>query len=257
MPEIAEVEIVRRGLSRLEGQELERFKATEKMKAHGQEERLIGHRLIRVIRHGKLLGFDFQQAILTAHLRMTGRFVFSADPKARAELLFDRGPLSFLDPRGFATMEIIEPEEWPMGLGPDLWSVVPDPDWLPSEKTQNSRRATKAVLLDQKVLAGIGNYLADEALWRSSISPTAPANSLSPDQWRQLIEEAGLVSRAALEHGGTTIRDYVNTEGQSGRGQNELQAYGRAGLPCVRCQTVLEKGRVAGRGTTWCPNCQV
>jgi formamidopyrimidine-DNA glycosylase len=256
VPEIAEVEIVRRGLSRLEGQDLESFKASEKMKAHGQEDRVIGRRVTRVIRHGKLLGFDFEQAILTAHLRMTGRFVFSPDQPARAEMRFSKDQVSFLDPRGFATMEVIDPEDWPMGLGPDLWSVLPDPDWLPPEKVMSSKRAAKAVLLDQKVLAGIGNYLADEALWRSSVSPTARAVSLSPHQWRQLIEEAGVVSKAALQHGGTTIRDYVDTEGQSGSGQNELQAYGRAGLPCLRCHSTLEKGRVAGRGTTWCPSCQ-
>ena len=257
MPEIAEVEIVRRGLERVKGQTLLSFQAGPKLKAHGHEDEIVGRKLEGVLRRGKLLGFDFGDRILLAHLRMTGRFHFEQSPRARAQMRFEETSLAFIDPRGFATMEVINSGRWPMGLGPDLWDAISDPGWLPTESYRKSRRSIKASILDQKVVAGIGNYLADESLWRAAVAPERKTSEVSEKEWRDILESAGRLSLLVLQSGGVTIRDYADTEGQSGSGQARLLVYGRAGEECLRCGGRLQKGRFAGRGTTWCQSCQV
>lgn len=256
MPEIAEVEIVRRELHSLRGKELQSFQASKRLSAHGKEGLIVDRTLDRVDRRGKLLGFRFGGLILTAHLRMTGRFVFREEPGARAVMDFGGQELSFIDRRGFATMEVREAAGWPYGLGPDLWQVIGDPAWLPLERYQSSRRAIKASILDQHVVAGIGNYLADESLWKAGVLPTRKTVDTSPGEWRKILESAGLLSLAVLKAGGVTIRDYRNSHEEAGQGQAQLVVYGRAGQECLRCGQDLVKTRVAGRGTTFCANCQ-
>ncbi len=255
MPEAAEVEIVRRGLLPVVGQRLERLRATEKLAIHGQEDEVIGRRLQSIERRGKLLGFYFDDQVVTCHLRMTGRWVSGEDPAARAVLGFEQQTLSFLDPRGFATMGLSDPFHWADGLGPDLFGL---PDrWIPSEKERGRGRAIKAALLDQSLVAGIGNYLADEALWDNRIHPGQSGSDLSAEQWAGLFTSARQLAENALAAGGTTFRDFRDAEGERGEGQALLLVYGQAGRPCARCQTELIKGRYAGRGSTWCPSCQI
>lgn len=190
---------------------------------------------------------------------MTGRVLLDhfPAPDARAVLLFDDTILSFCDPRGFGTLEVVELERFGTGLGPDLFELERErfTETAPPALGR-SRRAVKALLLDQSLIAGIGNYLADEALWEQRIAPQAPASAIDGELWAGLLGSARELAERVLEAGGVSVRDYVRVDGSTGRGQSLLRCYGRAGQPCLRCGTTLVKSKVAGRGTTSCPGCQ-
>jgi len=256
MPEIAEVEIVRRGLEPLCGQKIERIQAQPRLGIYEHKERLRGQSVETVQRRGKLLGLELKNGeFITIHLRMTGHLSLSAEPSARAQIDFDQDVLTFTDSRGFGTVDVAAADEFATKLGPDLFdddirAVAAD------AKTSKSRRATKAVLLDQTAVAGIGNYLADESLWRQKIHPQTPWNQLSVKQRLDVLQAARDIALKALAAGGVSIRDYKAVDGSSGTMQNQLLCYGQSGLPCARCQTILLKTKVAGRGTTFCPSCQ-
>lgn len=254
MPEIAEVAVQRTGIDlRFRGQTLREIELDDKFQAAPQADRLLGQKLHCVLRRGKWLGLEFDNDLLAVHLRMTGGFFLEEQPHTRARFLFDE-PLYFSDPRKFATMSFTS--SWSsMDLGPDLWNVVPG--WKPNTKYLYSQRAIKTTLLDQKVVAGIGNYLADETLWSVQISPFRSTKDISDQEWNDIIYRVSQLSRAALKMGGVSLRDYVNILGQQGRGAELLQVYGRAGEPCLRCGAVLQKDKLGGRGTTWCSLCQV
>lgn len=257
MPEAAEVETVRRGLIFLRGQKLQRLEVVSNKLAAGGEESLVeGKELLAVLRQGKLLAFEFDGIVLTSHLRMTGRWARGEvrEKSTRAILHFSQDTVSFLDPRGFATMDLRDPENWRRGLGPDLFSLPKN--WTPPERVQRSKRSTKAVLLDQSVVSGIGNYLADESLWTCQISPGRPACENQERDWKGLYRAAQDLAERVLVSGGVSVRDYVDLDGTEGLGAELLQVYGQAGEGCLRCGVELEKTRIAGRGTTYCPSCQ-
>jgi len=190
---------------------------------------------------------------------MTGHLALDhPDDRDRVRFDFSENLLSFSDSRGFGTVDLLSSEQFHAKTGPDLFDAdVADLKALASApRLSASRRAAKAVILDQHVLGGIGNYLADESLWRAQVHPQTPWNLLTSTERSEVFSQARLVATAALEHGGVSIRDYSAVDGSRGEMQNELQCYGRAGLPCLRCHDILEKTRVAGRGTTYCPGCQ-
>ena len=114
----------------------------------------------------------------------------------------------------------------------------------------------KAFLLDQRRLAGLGNIYVDEALWHARIHPRRPAGSLDADETARLFRSVRHALRLGIERQGATLRDYAAPDGSSGAMQDEFRAYGRAGEPCDRCGTPLERIVVGGRGTTFCPRCQ-
>ena len=118
------------------------------------------------------------------------------------------------------------------------------------------RAPIKAALLDQRAAAGVGNIYADEALWRARIHPLRPAGSLSADEIAGLRRGVRSALETGIERQGATLRDYRDPEGRPGSMQDEFKVYGRAGDPCPRCGTPIEKVRVAGRGTWFCPGCQ-
>lgn len=140
------------------------------------------------------------------------------------------------------------------GHGEDLFALteVRARETAPSALA-TSRRAAKALLLDQSIVAGIGNYLADEALWEQAIAPT---RELEVEAWVRLIGSARAVAEGALRLGGVSVRDYVRVDGSEGEGRSSCAATGAPGQPCLRCGTKLAKSKVAGRGTTSCPRCQ-
>lgn len=119
-----------------------------------------------------------------------------------------------------------------------------------------SRKIIKPFLLDQSNLAGLGNIYVDEVLWQSKIHPEQPVNTVTLAEITEL--RANIISeiKRAIEHHGTTVHSYTNAFGEAGAFQNELQAYGRNGEPCLRCGTLMQKMKVAQRGTTYCPQCQ-
>ena len=143
---------------------------------------------------------------------------------------------------------------------PTLARLGPEPlgdDFTPAHLRTALRRAgapLKAVLLGQRVVAGIGNIYCDEACWRAGVHPGS--RSVAPSRLPALHAAIRAVLREGIEHGGTTLRDYRDGDGESGFHQQHLDCYGRAGQPCRRCGTLLERSVVAARGTTTCPSCQ-
>jgi formamidopyrimidine-DNA glycosylase len=124
------------------------------------------------------------------------------------------------------------------------------------EKLKRSAKAIKPLLLDQKLVTGLGNIYVDEALWEAQIHPETPANALNESETTRLYQAIIDVLARAVEAGGTTIRSYANALGEAGTFQVSLNAYGQTDLPCPRCQTPIVKTKVAQRGTHYCPTCQ-
>ena len=174
--------------------------------------------------------------------------------------LDDRSALVYSDVRRFGTWLLLEPGEVEPyideRLGPEPLGANFGARHL-GERLARRRAPVKAVLLDQRALAGVGNIYADEALWRAKVHPLTPADELGPAEVKALHRTV----RKALEQGiarqGSTLRDYRLPDGASGEMQHEFKVYGRGGEPCDRCGTPIDKIRVAGRGTWYCPSCQV
>jgi formamidopyrimidine-DNA glycosylase len=209
-------------------------------------------------------GPDDGPAVLAVHLKMTGRFHIapSADPIPRhARLLVhldDGNGLVFSDLRRFGTARLLSPvglAAWDFyaSLGPEPWDMTPEAFSLAL-----SRRSApvKAVLLDQTVLAGVGNIYADESLFAAAIRPDAKANALSRQQGAALLAAVQAVLARAIAAGGSTIRDYRTPDGMEGGFQHQFSVYGKAGEPCPSCGTRLIAIKVAGRTSTFCPCCQ-
>ena len=275
MPELPEVETIRAKLAPgLEGRRLERVEIVDpRLTRPGPTEAvahaLEGERISAVGRRGKYLIFEFESGRhLLVHLRMTGnvehpaRGGFAADPYRRAVVRLDDGSdVAYRDVRRFGTWALLEPGELEDYFASRRLGGEPLERGFTTRvltKSLAGRRApVKAALLDQRAAAGIGNIYADEALWRARIHPLRPAGSLAGDEITRLRKAI----RAALEMGiarqGATLRDYRDPEGRRGRMQDELKVYGRAGEPCPRCGAPIEKTRAGGRGTWYCPRCQV
>ncbi|MBX5474723.1 MAG: bifunctional DNA-formamidopyrimidine glycosylase/DNA-(apurinic or apyrimidinic site) lyase [Thermoleophilia bacterium] len=273
MPELPEVESVRRQLEPgLVGRRIERVEIADSRLVRPYEPvevaaELEGERVAALERRGKYLIVRFESGrVLLIHLRMTGSLrhapagTLEPDPYRRAVVSLDDGSdVAYRDVRRFGTWLVLEPEE----AGPYLDARVgPEPlDGVFTaarlgERLARRRAPVKAVLLDQRTLAGLGNIYVDEALWRARINPLRSAASLDRDELRRL--HRGI--RSALVHGiarqGSTLRDYALPDGGSGRMQDEFRVYGRGGEPCSRCGTPIARTRVAGRGTWLCPRCQ-
>ena len=207
---------------------------------------------------------------LVVHLGMTGRLaVTDAPPQSledalrsarhlRASWSFDDGThLGFWDQRRFGRVAVVEPGSY-SGL-PTLNALGPEPfgpefTGAALKGALSGRKAIKTALLDQRVVAGVGNIYADEALWIAGISPTR--RRLGAARAADLRDAIVQVLRAGIEDGGTTLRDYRDAAGDQGRHQERLRCYGRSGLPCDRCGRPLSRKMVDARSTTWCRSCQ-
>ena len=267
MPELPEVETVRAHLApRLEGRVLARVEILDPRLTRPSDlfevmEELEGDRVVAVERRGKYLLFRLESGLnLLVHLRMTGGFGFSPSHHERAILELDDGSrLAYRDVRRFGTWLVLEDVE----LGPYLATKNgPEPlgprftaAWL-GEQLARRRAPLKAVLLDQRVVAGLGNIYADEALWRARLDPLRPADDLTHEEVARVHRAIRAALRTGIERQGSTLRDYAAPDGSSGTMQDEFRAYGRDGLPCPRCRTPIAKTRVGGRGTWFCPRCQ-
>ena len=206
---------------------------------------------------------------LVMHLGMTGSFRFRGDAEpggaawqpdayVRATFTLDDAVLDFRDVRRFGRLSVVPAGCYAAiptlaGLGPEPLSDAFDPDAF-AAALRASLAPVKAVLLNQRVVAGVGNIYADEALWRARIHPRS--RRVGPARARRLWEALRTVLAEAVDREGTTFRDYLMVNGASGRYAEALVAYGQHGRPCPRCATPLRKVVVAGRGTTYCPACQ-
>ncbi|MEO8289820.1 MAG: bifunctional DNA-formamidopyrimidine glycosylase/DNA-(apurinic or apyrimidinic site) lyase [Gaiellaceae bacterium] len=274
MPELPEVETIRARLApRLEGRRLERVQIVDPRLTRPDPPEAVaaaleGERITRVLRRGKYLVFEFESGRhLLVHLRMTGnvehpaRGGLEADPYRRAVVRLDDGSdVAYRDVRRFGTWALLEPGELDEYFAARRLGREPLERGFTTraltEALAGRRAPVKAALLDQRAVAGVGNIYADEALWRARIHPLRPAGSLAPEEIARLRKAI----RAALEMGiarrGATLRDYRDPGGARGRMQDEFRVYGRGSEPCERCGTPIEKIRVGGRGTWFCPQCQ-
>jgi formamidopyrimidine-DNA glycosylase len=267
MPELPEVETIRTQLApRLTGRTLVRVeildpRLTRPVDLFEVAEELEGDSIVEVERRGKYLVLRLESGLaLLVHLRMTGSFGFEPTTHERAVLELDDGTrLAYRDVRRFGTWLVLEDTELDPYLagknGPEPLSARFTAAWLAGRLVVR-RAAVKAVLLDQRVVAGLGNIYADEALWRARVNPERPARDLGGEEVRRLHRAIRAALRTGIERQGSTLSEYRTPEGSRGGMQYEFRVYGRDGLPCPRCGTPIAKTRVGGRGTWYCPRCQ-
>lgn len=276
MPELPEVETVRKGLVRLikektiEEIQVRWPRIIEYPEVEVFQSVLIGQTINDVQRRGKFLIFKLSNFDLISHLRMEGKYEFF--PVSKEEQIIDKHThvififtdgtsLHYNDVRKFGRMALTEKDHSPFYKG--IQQLGPEPvkeTFLIApfqEKLARSSKAIKPLLLDQKLVTGLGNIYVDEALWQAKIHPETPANLLTEEESEQLHQAIIDVLEKAVEAGGTTIRSYANALGEAGKFQVSLHAYGQTNLPCTRCATPIVKIKVAQRGTHFCPTCQV
>jgi len=270
MPELPEVENLSRGLAaQVLGLTIEdvscHFPAVVDPDPACFAEAVRGRSFEQLRRHGKYLFFRLSGDVtLALHLRMTGQLLLvpkvqSVDKHTHLEVFLENREMKivFRDVRKFGRLKLLEGgvEEFvrEKKLGTDALGISALQLHRALRKTG---RCIKAALLDQTVVAGLGNIYTDEILFREQISPLSPAYSLDSERAASLLRSIHGILRTAIRRRGTTISDYVDSRGEKGSFQNALMVYGREGQPCSRCGTSIVKTRVAGRGTYFCPACQ-
>ena len=264
---------MRRGLEpRLVGRTLERFEILDWRLTDPEDATIVGmeldgDRVVAIGRRGKYLLFALGSGrTLVVHLRMTGWFHHQAAgapvPEVRhlrARVTLDDGALLlYSDQRRFGTMRLIEPGGLEAYLarraGPEPLS--PEWRWQDLRDAIAGRTAPiKAVLLNQQIVAGVGNIYADEALWEARIHPQRLAGSLRAAEVKRVHAAVIAVLQRGIAAQGASIRDYRGVDGQAGSMQERFNAYDREGEPCPRCGRPIRKIRVAQRGTYFCPHC--
>ncbi|MCX5747731.1 MAG: bifunctional DNA-formamidopyrimidine glycosylase/DNA-(apurinic or apyrimidinic site) lyase [Proteobacteria bacterium] len=272
MPELPEVETVRRTLEPAIGARISsawcsglglhmgRKPPLRKLRA------LVGATITGLRRHGKylLLDTDRPQSIL-AHLGMTGRLriVPASEPRVpHTHVVIGLGArdLRYIDARRFGQFDVVERAT--ESAHPALAELGPDPitDGLDPEAlhalARTKRTTVKAFILDQGVIAGVGNIYASEALWRAQLRPTLRTHKLTAKTTKALIAAIQEVLRRAIENNGTSLRDFVDADGSAGSNWEYLWVYDRLDKPCPRCKTSIRRAVHQGRATYYCPTCQ-
>lgn len=276
MPELPEVESVCRTLRpHLTGKKIARAtvhwaRTVEPLVVPSFRRKVEDRTIAGVARRGKYIVLSLSGDVrMTVHLRMTGELRYfesnsaqktSPNDYLRVEFAFAGGEsLRFYDIRKFGRIRVLDSREWAefdQELG---WEPL-DPDFRPSilkHVLQSRRRIVKALLLDQTVIAGLGNIYIDEALFRARIHPLQPSDSISTVKINRLHTAIREILNSAIDRRGTTLRNYRSGLGEPGENQQLLRVYGSAtGAPCPRCGRGLRRTTVSQRTTTFCPNCQ-
>ncbi len=296
MPELPEVETIRRGLEKCilgKAGKVKEIEVFEKKSFLGEKEKILGEGVVGFSRRGKALIIHFANNYsVIIHLRMTGQLIWrenysSGDIISKEELIeksfagghpndnflaelpnkqtrvlveFESGTLFFNDQRKFGFFKVVKTEDveadsFIRKLAKEPWEMTGEELF---EKLQRHKGAAiKTVILDQSVICGLGNIYADEALFFSGINPKRKAGSLTREEAEKLVLGARTVMERSLEAGGSTIRNYVKSDGSKGD-YLELfaEVFNREGEPCKRCGEKIVKTKVSGRGTHFCPNCQ-
>lgn len=271
MPEMPEVETVRRTLTPLAvGKTIKRVDVWYDKVIVGDvksfQQQLKGKTIEKIDRYGKYLLFRLGDLTIVSHLRMEGKYrLITADaPREKHEhlqfIFTDGSALRYDDVRKFGRLQLVETgtERIVTGikhLGPEALSPEFTEDYF-AKALKNKTKKIKNLLLDQTVVAGLGNIYVDEVLWQAKINPVAESKDLTKQQVQDLYEAINSTIKEAIKLGGTTVHSFLNAEGQAGGYQDRLEVYGRAGENCLRCGGKLVKIKVNGRGTTYCPNCQ-
>lgn len=272
MPELPEIETVRRCVGpMLIGRRVESVNVRcSKLIAHPSEngfaESLVGRRVESVGRRGKFLVWILDSgAHVDIHFRMSGQMTVSPPERpemrwTRLEITLNDGcVLRYADQRRFGRMWLFEDgEEDTSGinaLGPEPDDSAVDWRYLKG-MLGNRRMALKSALLDQSVVAGLGNIYTDESLFGARINPLTPCCEVTTPQWKRLATQIPRIVSRAISENAMSPEQYLESEGRGYRSSDCLQAYGHGGLPCVRCGTPMIRSVVGGRSACWCPRCQ-
>lgn len=272
MPELPEVETVRRGLNRLvRGKTIQKVEVIYAPMVKTGVDRfcqdLVGQVIMDVQRRGKYLLIYLTDFVLISHLRMEGKYNFfqkqvPTNKHFHAFFTFtDDSTLVYQDVRKFGTMELLQEKNLSAYFASR--KIGPEPteeDFHLAEftaKLARSKKPIKSHLLDQSLVAGLGNIYADEVLFRAQVHPAQVSHSLSANQITALRQATIEVLQLGIEKGGSTIRTYKNALGMDGSMQDYLQVYGKTGQACPCCQEKIVKIQLGGRGTHFCPRCQV
>lgn len=273
MPELPEIETVKRTLTPLLcGRSIANIRALRPdIIKHPDPESFIasltGRRIVELSRRGKYLLIHMEDGgTLAAHLRMTGRFVHAeagaeALPHTHVVFSLDDGhELRFSDMRRFGCLWLIARGETDDFTGMARLGAEPLSGEFSAayimERLGGRRLTVKQGILDQSVIAGLGNIYADEALFAAAVLPDRPCMSLSAAEWQAIAAVIPPILESAIAHKGTTFSDYLDGEGKAGENLQYLQVYHRSGQPCKRCGAVIQKTKVGGRGTCYCAGCQ-
>ena len=300
MPELPEVETIKRGLNKFViQQKIKKVEVLCDKSFIGPTQLVEGAKIVEVRRRGKCLLVDLSNDVtMMIHLRMTGQVIYRSNgsekgadimevakkqtlsdetsfagghptdsfftelPNKQTRVIFtlEKGTIFFNDQRKFGFVKVlptveVEREKFIASLGAEPWEM--DADEFYNKLQRHGKSPIKAVILDQKVMAGVGNIYADEALFEIKVHPKTLAGDLDRKQAEALVKAAAKVMDASINSGGSTMATYVRADGTKGN-YLELfaQVFRREGQPCKRCGHEIEKIRVAGRGTHICPECQ-
>lgn len=288
MPELPEVETVRRGLHELIVGRMVASVVHDTPKSFPNttvdiDSFLVRAKICDIRRRAKVLLIDLStEYTLVVHLKMTGQLVFRAedvafgaghpneslvgvlpDRSTRVTLAFQDGSkLFFNDQRKFGWMKLMPTIEVPnidfmKKVGPEPLEANFTPEEFAARFTRRARTNIKAALLDQTVVAGVGNIYADESLWGAKIHPKRLVGTITPGEFKLLYTELREVMNLAIEKGGSTDKNYVSAEGKRGSYLDFARVFRQEGQSCPRCGTEIIKFKAAGRGTHICPHCQV
>jgi formamidopyrimidine-DNA glycosylase len=285
MPELPEVETIRRGLAQyLPGKTITVVEVLTSKQFIGDPQSIVGQKIQDIGRKGKLLLMELNdKRTLATHLKMTGQLIWKAPagemvmgghpeqayieslPGRHTRIIItfnDNSSLYFNDLRKFGWIHVLTPEElaeldFLKRLGPEPLTEAFTVSYLEERLRKSPRTPIKSFLLDQTHIAGLGNIYADESLFRAAIHPQRLAGSLNHDEAVILTEKIKETLQLALHHGGSSERDYLTAIGEKGTYLKVAQVYHKTGLLCPRCKKAkIERIKLGGRSTHFCPNCQ-
>lgn len=280
MPELPEVETIRRGLKDfILEKRIKKIAVFCDKSFQGDPTTVESAKIINLRRFGKALIIDLDnEKSLMIHLRMTGQLIYDGkeryaaghpsdnftaklpNKQTRVTLTLDSGTLYFNDQRKFGFIKVIETknvknDSFIKKLAKEPWDMTASELYEKLQKHKNS--AIKAVILDQTIICGLGNIYADESLFSSKINPERKAGSITLDETNLLLNSAKKVMEKSIASGGSTMKNYVKADGTKGDYLDLFaQVFHKEGQPCPRCGTKIIKKKVAGRGTHYCPHCQ-
>lgn len=270
MPELPEVETTRRGIApHIEGHTIKnviiRHFGLRWPVDPNLAQCITGQTVLSVERRAKYLLLRLEHGTLMIHLGMSGslRVLFEEQPAGKhdhVDIVFENGAkMRFTDPRRFGSIhwsEVpIEQHALITHLGPEPLTEAFTGEWL-YQRSRHRTTAVKTFIMDNKVVVGVGNIYANEALFFAGISPKRHAGLISRERYNKLCACIKTTLAAAIEQGGTTLKDFVNGEGKPGYFQQQLAVYGRTGEPCIVCERPITEIKMGGRTTYYCRNCQ-
>lgn len=270
MPELPEVETTLRGIQpSIQGQIIQKLlirRPNLRWPIPKKDlQQLVALKITGVVRRGKYLLLSTAKGHMLIHLGMSGRLrildkFIAADKHDHVDILFKNGSLlRFTDPRRFGALLYTEddPKHHSLlkNLGVEPLSRQFSALYL-KQQLANKKLPIKSAIMDQRIVVGVGNIYATEALFKARISPLRPAKALLLKDLKQLVNAIKAILRLAITKGGSSLKDYLNSEGKLGYFTHQLNVYGRAGLPCLRCQATLQLIRIGQRSSVYCQQCQ-